>query len=196
MIGILLLRQQGCIDVQDAGEPLWPRHVPEGPDIQRLQPSKLESRLPKSRVSSGSARATRTACLGAEARLGQAPHPAVTARGARILHVREGGNVKMATFEETTDRMKAAVGSDSGLDKTLKFNLKGDGFIFIDRTSVSNEDKPADLTITISLPDLEAMGAGKLDAMTAVMTGKMQLSDMGVAMAQQSKLQALFAKMA
>jgi putative sterol carrier protein len=102
----------------------------------------------------------------------------------------------MATFEETTDRMKAAVGSDSGLDKTLKFNLKGDGFIFIDRTSVSNEDKPADLTITISLPDLEAMGAGKLDAMTAVMTGKMQLSDMGVAMAQQSKLQALFAKMA
>ena len=102
----------------------------------------------------------------------------------------------MATLEEITDRMKTAVGTDSGLDKTLKFNLKGDGFIFIGPTSVSNADDPADLTITISLADLEAMGAGKLDAMTAVMTGKMQLSDMGVAMAQQSKLQALFAKMA
>jgi putative sterol carrier protein len=102
----------------------------------------------------------------------------------------------MATLEEITDRMRKAVGSDSGLDKTLKFNLKGDGFIFIDRTSASNEDKPADLTMTISLPDLVSMGEGKLDAMTAVMTGKLQLSDMGVAMAQQSKLQALFAKMA
>jgi putative sterol carrier protein len=102
----------------------------------------------------------------------------------------------MATLEDITERMRAAVGTDSGLDKTLKFNLKGDGFIFIDQHSVSNEDKPADLTMTISQADLEAMGEGKLDAMTAVMTGKLQLSDMGVAMAQQSKLQALFAKMA
>jgi|SRR5271168_4747415 len=101
----------------------------------------------------------------------------------------------MATLQEITDRMKAAVGTDSGMDKTLKFDLKGDGHIFIDRTSVSNDDKPADLTMTISLADLVAMGEGKLDAMTAVMTGKLQLSDMGLAMAQQSKLQALFAKM-
>jgi putative sterol carrier protein len=50
--------------------------------------------------------------------------------------------------------------------------------------------------MTISLADLEAMGAGKLDAMTAVMTGRLQLSDMGTAMALQGKMQALFAKMA
>jgi putative sterol carrier protein len=101
----------------------------------------------------------------------------------------------MATLQETTDRIRAAVGSDSGLGKTLKFNLKGDGFIYIDGGSVSNEDKPADLTLTISSADLEAMGAGKLDAMTAVMTGRLQLSDMGTAMALQSKMQALFSKM-
>jgi putative sterol carrier protein len=102
----------------------------------------------------------------------------------------------MATLQEVTDRIKTAVGTDSGLGKTLKFNLKGDGFIFIDGGSVTNDDTPADLTITISGPDLEAMGAGKLDAMTAVMTGRMQLSDMGLAMALQSKMQALFSKMA
>jgi putative sterol carrier protein len=101
----------------------------------------------------------------------------------------------MATLDEITDRFKAAVGSDSGLGKTLKFNLKGDGFVFIDGGSVTNEDKPADLTLTISSADLEAMGAGKLDAMTAVMTGRLQLSDMGLAMALQSKMQALFSKM-
>ena len=102
----------------------------------------------------------------------------------------------MATLQEMTDRIKTAVGSDSGLGKSLKFNLKGDGFIFIDGGSVTNEDKPADLTLTISSADLEALGAGKLDAMTAVMTGKLQLSDMGLAMALQSKMQALFSKMA
>jgi putative sterol carrier protein len=102
----------------------------------------------------------------------------------------------MATLQEMTDRIRSAVGSDSGLGKSLKFNLKGDGFIFIDGGTVSNEDKPADLTMTISAADLEAMGAGKLDGMTAVMTGKLQLSDMGVAMALQGKMQALFSKMA
>jgi len=102
----------------------------------------------------------------------------------------------MATLQEVTDRIKTAVGDDSGLGKTLKFNLKGDGFIFIDGGSVNNEDKPADLTITISSADLEAMGAGKLDAMTAVMTGRMQLSDMGLAMSLQGKMTTLFSKMA
>lgn len=102
----------------------------------------------------------------------------------------------MATLQELTDRVRTAVGADSGLGKTLKFNLKGDGFVFIDGGTVSNEDKPADLTMTIAMDDLVAMGAGKLDAMTAVMTGKLQLSDMGLAMSLQSKMQALFAKMA
>ena len=101
----------------------------------------------------------------------------------------------MATLQELTDRLKIAVGADSGLGKTLKFNLKSDGVIFIDGGSVTNEDKPADLTITISKDDFEAMGAGKLDAMSAVMGGKMQLSDMGLAMSLQGKMTALFSKL-
>ncbi len=102
----------------------------------------------------------------------------------------------MATLQELTDRVTAAVGTDSGLGKTLKFDLKGDGFVFIDGGQVTNEDKPADLTMKISLDDLVDMGAGKLDAMAAVMSGRLQLSDMGLAMGLQSKMQTLFAKMA
>ncbi len=102
----------------------------------------------------------------------------------------------MATLQELTDRVKAAVGEDSGLGKTLKFNLKGDGFVFIDGGQVTNEDKPADLTMTITLDDLVDMGAGKLDAMSAVMSGRLQLSDMGLAMGLQGKMQTLFSKMA
>jgi putative sterol carrier protein len=102
----------------------------------------------------------------------------------------------MATLQDITDRIKTAVGDDSGLGKTLKFNLKSDGVVYIDGGSVTNEDKPADLTITISLNDLVAMGEGKLDAMSAVMGGKMQLSDMGLAMSLQGKMTTLFSKMA
>jgi putative sterol carrier protein len=101
----------------------------------------------------------------------------------------------MSRLEELTDRMKTAVGADSGLGKTLKFNLKGEGIVYIDGGTVTNEDKPADLTLTISMDDLISLGEGKLDPMTAVMTGKLQLSDMGVAMGLQGKMQALFSKL-
>jgi putative sterol carrier protein len=101
----------------------------------------------------------------------------------------------MSRLEELTERMKGAVGADSGLGKTLKFNLKGEGVVFIDGGAVTNEDKPADLTMTIALDDLIAMGEGRLDPMTAVMSGALQLSDMGVAMGLQGKMQTLFAKL-
>ena len=101
----------------------------------------------------------------------------------------------MSRLDELTERMKTAVGADSGLGKTLKFNLKGDGFVYIDGGQVTNDDKPADLTLTIGMDDLIALGEGKLDPMTAVMTGALQLSDMGVAMGLQGKMQALFSKL-
>jgi len=101
----------------------------------------------------------------------------------------------MSQLEELTRRMKEAVGDDSGLGKTLKFNLKGDGFVYIDGGAVTNEDKPADLTLSITMANLIAMGEGRLDPMTAVMTGALGLSDMGLAMSMQGKIQALFAKL-
>ena len=100
----------------------------------------------------------------------------------------------MATLEEITERFRSAVGADSGLGRTIKFDLKGDGFIYVDTSSVTNEDKAADLTITITKDDLEDLGQGRLDPMSAVMTGRMKLSDMGVAMQLQPKMQALFSK--
>ena len=101
----------------------------------------------------------------------------------------------MATIQELTDKIKTAVGDDSGLGKSLKFDLKDAGVIHIDGGSVTNEDKPADLTMTLALDDLVAMGEGKLDPTMAVMTGKLKLSDMGVAMGLQPKMGALFAKL-
>ncbi len=96
----------------------------------------------------------------------------------------------MATIEEITDRFRTAVGTDSGLGKTCKFDLKGDGFIYIDGGSVSNEDKAADCTIILSKDDFEKMAAGTLDPTMAFMQGKLKINgDMAVAMKLQPLLQ-------
>ena len=102
----------------------------------------------------------------------------------------------MASLQDITDKIRAAVGTDSGLGKSLKFDLKGDGFIHIDGGSVSNDDMPADLTLTLSLTDLLDVGAGRLDATAGVMSGRIKLSDMMLAMSMQPKMGALFSKLA
>jgi putative sterol carrier protein len=101
----------------------------------------------------------------------------------------------MATLEQITERFRLAVGEHSGLDRSIKFDLKGDGFVLIDGAEVVNEDRPADLTLIISKPDLEDLGQGRLDPMSAVMTGRLRLSDMALAMQMQPKLQALFSRL-
>lgn len=101
----------------------------------------------------------------------------------------------MSRLDELTGRMKAAVGANSALGKTLKFNLNGEGFIYIDGGSVTNEDKQADLTLTVTIDDLKAIGQGKLSPTTAVMTGRLGVSDMGVAIGLRAKMQELFSKM-
>jgi uncharacterized damage-inducible protein DinB/putative sterol carrier protein len=102
---------------------------------------------------------------------------------------------KAMSIDDLTERMKTAVGADSGLGKTLKFNLKGEGFIYIDGGSITNEDKPADLTLTLAIDDLKAITQGKLAPMTAMMSGRLSISDMGVAAGLQGKMQALFSRM-
>ena len=101
----------------------------------------------------------------------------------------------MASLETITDRIRAGVASGNSLTKTLKLNVKGEGAILIDGTMVTNEDGPADLTLTTSMSDLEALGTGRLDPMSAIMTGKLKLSDMALAMKLQPQLQALFGKL-
>lgn len=98
----------------------------------------------------------------------------------------------MATLEELTDRIRRAAAGGPALGKSVKLDLKGEGVIHLDGEAVSNEDRPADLTVSVSKADLVRMGKGELDPMSAVMTGRMKLSDMGVAFGLQRQIQALF----
>jgi putative sterol carrier protein len=100
----------------------------------------------------------------------------------------------MATLEEITEKVRRAVASGSGLGRSVKLDLKGEGVIRIDGASVSNDDAPADLVVAISRADLEALGRRQLDPMRAVMTGRMKLSDMGLAMTLAPDIQSLLSR--
>jgi len=93
-------------------------------------------------------------------------------------------------LEACTQAIRAKVGSDSGLDATLKFDCGAEGVIYIDGksmpNSVSNSNSDADCTIAITLENLNALLAGKLQPVTGFMLGKLKVTgDMSVAMRMQ-----------
>ena len=110
----------------------------------------------------------------------------------------------MATLEEITDRIRRAAAGDAALGndshdrdaagKSIKLDLKGEGFVHIDGTAVSNADLPADLVVTISRRDLEALGRRELDPTRAMMSGRLKISDMRLAMRLQPRIQSLFTR--
>jgi putative sterol carrier protein len=107
----------------------------------------------------------------------------------------------MATLEELTDRIRRAAASDVGpgassLGASIKLDLKGDGVIHIAGAEVTNDDLPADLVVTVGLKDLAALGKGELDPTRAMMSGRLRLSDMGLAMKLRPKIQSLFSNAA
>jgi putative sterol carrier protein len=95
----------------------------------------------------------------------------------------------MASLEDITARLKKAVAEQPVAGKTVTLDLKGEGYIHISGSSVTNENTPADCTVIVSKDDLVAMTQGELDPTTAFMTGKLKINgDMSVAMSLQPLL--------
>ena len=96
------------------------------------------------------------------------------------------------TLAELTAKMKDGASKKSSFGNTVKF-ATDQGVVYIDGNqnppSVTNDDKAADCTLRMDFSDFSDMIAGKLDGMTAFMTGKLKIEgDMGVAMKLQSIL--------
>ena len=90
-------------------------------------------------------------------------------------------------MQACTQALRAKVGSDSGLNATLKFDCGADGVAFIDARSVpnavSNDNRDADCTVAITLANLAALLSGELDPSVGFMTGRFKVSgDMSVAL--------------
>ena len=86
-----------------------------------------------------------------------------------------------------TKVLRERVGSDSGLGTTLKFDCGSEGVVLIDGAAkpntVSNDDRDANCTVSLSLDTLKRLLLRELDPTTAFMMGKIKVDgDVDVAM--------------
>ncbi len=90
------------------------------------------------------------------------------------------------TLQELTDQIRTKATHADSLNATAKI-VTDQGIVYIDAKQspvvVSNDDKPADCDLHVSLNDLVRMGTGDLNPMMAFMSGKLKVKgDMGIAM--------------
>ena len=110
-------------------------------------------------------------------------------RNTKSVSRREG----IVSLDSITEQLRTRVGDDSGFGAKVKFDLGGDGVIFVDATSnpntVSNDDGEADCTIVISMKNFRKLLAGDLNPATAFMMRKIKVEgDRGIAMKLSSLL--------
>ncbi len=90
------------------------------------------------------------------------------------------------TLQQLTEQIRTKVTHADNIDATVKL-VTDQGMVYIDATQspavVSNDDKPADCDLHVSIDNLVKMGTGDLNPMMAVMSGKLKIKgDMGIAM--------------
>ena len=86
-----------------------------------------------------------------------------------------------------SDAIEAAVSALNdkigSFDGTAKFVIEGEGAVVIGPDGARASDDDAEVTLTASAEDFEAMMNGELNPTTAFMTGKLKVDgDMGAAM--------------
>ncbi|MFB0994258.1 MAG: SCP2 sterol-binding domain-containing protein, partial [Paracoccaceae bacterium] len=79
----------------------------------------------------------------------------------------------------------------SHFDSVVKFSIIDEGVILLDKTGISTEEGPSEVTLTATADTFEKILSGELSAMTAYMSEKLQVSgEMSVVMRLARELRA------
>jgi putative sterol carrier protein len=91
------------------------------------------------------------------------------------------------SIDAIVQELKAKFGGNASLGSRIKLDMGSDGVVLVDASasppSISKTDGPADVTLSMSMDDLQKMLTGGLNPQMAFMSGKLKVSgDMSVAM--------------
>ena len=91
------------------------------------------------------------------------------------------------SIDAIVQELKAKLGGNTSLGSRIKLDMGSDGVIVVDGRAtppgISKTDGPADVTLAMSMDDLQEMLTGGLNPQMAFMSGKLKVSgDMSVAM--------------
>ncbi|MAU40300.1 MAG: sterol-binding protein [Kordiimonas sp.] len=86
------------------------------------------------------------------------------------------------SLENLTTQLQQTI--TAGIGHVVKINLTGDGIIILEADgNIHNNDKDADVTLTMTTDTLDGMLAGDIDPQMAFMSGKLQIDgDMSLAL--------------
>jgi putative sterol carrier protein len=120
-----------------------------------------------------------------------------TRANAHIRRLAKEQRMSTPAVQQIIAQMGSAIGGNSGLGGTLKFDFGPAGSVLVDGKASPNSvsdgaGKSADTTLSVSIEDFEKMAKGELDGTSAFMQGKLRVAgDMSLAMKLQPMLQKL-----
>jgi putative sterol carrier protein len=100
------------------------------------------------------------------------------------------------TLDEMTASIRQSLTCDPSPDVSVKFVLRGAGILLVKDGAVELADGPADLILTLSPPTLFAVATGRITALSAYMSGDLEIDDISRALSAQPKLSFLFSRIA
>lgn len=100
-----------------------------------------------------------------------------------------------STLAELTARLRSALADGVVLGRTLKIDLAKAGIVCLDGVVVTNDERPAELTLLIAMDDLQALAEGRLTLAAALASGRLGVSDLEIAVGLRAEIGTLLARL-
>ena len=85
-------------------------------------------------------------------------------------------NLESDDLSRIADGFQRALNQSKPLSAPIRIDFHEHGSLFLERNEVQKIDQPAPCTVSLSVSDFDAVAHGKLNPVSAVMTGRIKIS--------------------